>query len=233
MEKLDQERKRIAEAVSWAHKVRERLLQQGGSLTLSDIEEIEKELRETLFVVSDEATQVEKMSIYQLALRRAIPLSITAIIGLGVASVIQSFEGVLRQYALLVAFAPLVSGVSGNFGLQTATVIIRALAVMSFQGVAKALLRELFVGLLCNLLVGSLAGMVAWLTTGYWQAFLVLYISLAAGMLTSALMGTVIPLIFHRIGVDPALVAGPFETSLQDLASYGVFLATTLLLLPP
>ncbi len=227
MERLRGERVELAKAAVWMQKVRERLERNGGILTPADIHDIERELHEQLFVVSEEAHRVERLAAWQLAARRTIPLTLTIIIGLGVAGIIQGFEAVLRKHPLLVAFAPLVSAVSGNFGLQTATVVIRALATMTFSNTLRILLRESLVGLLCSIVVGTIAGWLAWLTTGHWEAFLVLYASLSVGILVAAVMGTIIPLFFHRVGIDPALVAGPFETSFQDLASYTAFLAAT------
>ncbi len=199
-------------------------------LTKEEVEDTLRRIEEEILHISKEAEEIEKASVTTLARRRAVVLAITVLIELGVAFAIAPFEKTIAKFAALYVFSPLVSAVSGNHGLQTAAIVIRALAVGTVENRIKVVLREMAVGLLCGLTIGLFAGLVAYFTTGLWIAIPVLTLALLAGMFTSGFMGAVIPQVMQWLGFDPAIVAGPAETALQDLASYFTFLLVLTLL---
>lgn len=205
---------------------------QQGELNLSseDLRNLLNELERRVKILSAEAEEVERASIWLMARRRTFVLAITTLIELGVAAAILPFEKTIAKYAAIYAFAPLVSAVSGNYGLQTAAIIIRAMAVGTLTDKIKAVLREFLTALICGLLVGLFAGLVAWYSTGYWVALLVVSLALLAGMITAGLMGAIFPQVAKFLGFDPAVVAGPAETAFQDFASYVTFLLALTLL---
>jgi len=204
--------------------------QQKRNITPDELERILKEIEDRIKTLSIEAENIEKAKISELARRRTLVLAITTIIELTVAWIISHFEKTIATYAAIYAFAPLVSAVAGNYGLQTATIIIRALAVGTMKDRIKAVLREVTVGAWCGISIGILAGTIAWLRTGRWEALPVITLALWAGMMTSGFMGSVFPQISKYFGFDPAILAGPAETAFQDLASYTTFLAILTLL---
>lgn len=200
-------------------------LKVGETLTREEVQDILHRIESDILHICQEAEEVERASIAVLARRRMGILVITALIELGVALAISPFEKTISKFAAVYVFSPLVSAVAGNHGLQTAAIIIRAMAVGTLQDKVRAVLREVGVGLLCGLGVGLFAGLIAFALTGMWVAVPAITLSLLAGMMTSGLMGAVIPQVMHWLGYDPALVAGPAETALQDLSSYFTFLA--------
>ena len=198
----------------------------GGETNISEkeIQQTLAEIEQSLYVVSEEAEAIKRMPKWELALRRAIPLSVTVLISIGTALIVSHFEKTIAQFALLYAFAPLISAVSGNFGLQSTVIITRALAVEGNIGFWKAIVKEVCVALLAGLIVGGLAGTIAYMKTKTFIAFPAIAISLWAGMCTSAIVGAALPIACKKAGIDPALAAGAAETTLQDLISYSTYL---------
>ena len=197
-----------------------------------DPDELTRELeylREKLFWISEEAELVKRMKWWQIGFRRFVPLFLTALIELGVAGILSFYDKVIAAYSALYVFSPMVSAVAGNHGLQVGAQVIRAMATNTWQGLWHELRREWLAVLMCGLSVGVSMGLIAWLTTGQFLIFPVLVASFLAGMCTSATMATLMPFLFQRLGLDPAFLLGPFETSLQDLISYTTFVTCLLI----
>jgi magnesium transporter len=204
-------------------------LRQGRSLDPDELTRELEYLREKLFWISEEAELVKRMKWWQIGFRRFVPLFLTALIGLGVAGVLSFYDKVIAAYSALYVFSPMVSAVAGNHGLQVGAQVIRAMATNTWQGLGHELKREWLAVLMCGLGIGVSTGLIAWLITGKFLIFPVLVVSFLAGMCTSATMATLMPFLFRRLGLDPAFLLGPFETSLQDLISYTTFVTCLLI----
>ena len=166
-----------------------------------------------------------------VSMKKRIPwLIVLLFMGMLVSSVVGFFEPVVAQLAVIVCFQSLILDMAGNVGTQSLAVTIRVL--MDEQVTAKekwALVRkEMKVGLCNGLLLGSLSflaiGVYLWLfrgTTPYY-GFCVsgcVSIALILAMVISSLSGTVIPIFFHKIKVDPAVASGPLITTIDDLVA--------------
>ena len=204
-------------------------LRRGRSLDPDELTRELEYLREKLFWISEEAELVKRMTWWQIGFRRFVPLFLTALIELGVAGVLSFYDKVIAAYSALYVFSPMVSAVAGNHGLQVGAQVIRAMATNTWQGLGHELRREWLAVLMCGLGIGVSTGLIAWLITGKFLIFPVLVVSFLAGMCTSATMATLMPFLFKRLGLDPAFLLGPFETSLQDLISYTTFVTCLLI----
>ena len=204
-------------------------LRRGRSLEPDELTRELEYLREKLFWISEEAELVKRMTWWQIGFRRLVPLFLTALIELGVAGVLSFYDKVIAAYSALYVFSPMVSAVAGNHGLQVGAQVIRAMATNTWQGLGHELRREWLAVLMCGLGIGVSTGLIAWLITGKFLIFPVLVVSFLAGMCTSATMATLMPFLFKRLGLDPAFLLGPFETSLQDLISYTTFVTCLLI----
>jgi len=204
-------------------------LRRGRSLDPDELTRELEYLREKLFWISEEAELVKRMTWWQIGFRRFVPLFLTALIELGVAGVLSFYDKVIAAYSALYVFSPMVSAVAGNHGLQVGAQVIRAMATNTWQGLGHELRREWLAVLMCGLGIGVSMGLIAWLITGKFLIFPVLVVSFLAGMCTSATMATLMPFLFKRLGLDPAFLLGPFETSLQDLISYTTFVTCLLI----
>jgi magnesium transporter len=121
---------------------------------------------------------------------------------------------------------PMISAVSGNVGLQSAAIVVRGLDTghIAVEEWPHALRRELLTALLIAFAMGSVVAVVA----SAWSRRVLFGVVVGAAMLcavlTAGLFGTVIPIVSKRLGFDPAATAGPFETALQDVVGFTVFL---------
>lgn len=154
------------------------------------------------------------------------------LLGLGmlVSSVVGVFEGVVAALPIVICFQSLVLDMAGNVGTQSLAVTIRVLMDENVTGKQKMMLlgKEMKIGLLNGGLLGILAlvllGVYVHAFKGYaWAgAFAVsgcVGISLVLAMMVSSMVGTVIPMFFHKIKVDPAVASGPLITTVNDLVA--------------
>ncbi len=157
-------------------------------------------------------------------------LVILLALGLVVSSVVGVFEPVVSHLAVIVAFQSLVLDMAGNAGTQSLAVTIRVLMDEQVSGKQKLflVLKEARVGLLNGLILGSLSfvfiGGYLMLMKGQapLSAFAMSFctgFALLAAMLLSSITGTVIPLMFHKLNIDPAVASGPLITTLNDLVA--------------
>lgn len=165
------------------------------------------------------------------SMKKRIPwLAVLLALSLVVSAVVGIFEQVVSQLTLVVSFQSLILGMAGNAGTQSLAVTIRVLMDENLTGGQKLRLmfKEMRVGLVNGFLLGVLS-----------MVFIGLYIELAKGrglgfsfavsacigfslmiaMLISSVMGTVIPMLFHKIKVDPAVASGPLITTVNDLVA--------------
>lgn len=163
------------------------------------------------------------------SVRKRFPwLALLLVLGLGVSSVVGLFETVVATLPMIMAFQSMILDMSGNVGTQSLAVTIRVLMDEELTGKDKAHLvfKEMRVGLVNGLILGALAfagvGLFIMVFKHYpaGNAFAVsgcIGISLAVAMLISSAVGTVIPIFFKQIGIDPAVASGPLITTVTDL----------------
>lgn len=181
---------------------------------------------------------VRDSTVLQTAKYRTPWLIVTLLGELLVSFIIKSFEPVLAKVIALAAFSPLISAMGGNVGAQSATIVVRSLALGHIQTIkdkTHTIFHEAKVGILLGLTYGIFLGVVSYLLYGsrYGIQF---SIAVMIGMWTSitvaATMGAVEPIFFHKIGIDPATATGPLITTITDIISNLTYysLATFLLL---
>lgn len=207
-----------------------------GMVTVDDVLDVVEKIRaeELLRVVGSDAAELERKEPIQIAKARLPWLIGTMLIELLAGTVVHRFDDVLAHVILLASFMPIISAISGNVGLQSATIVVRGLAtgLHSPRNVWAPLWREVRVDMLMGLVLGILLAAVGWVWSGSIGFGLVVGIALQASMLTAGFMGTVIPVLSKRFGFDPAVTAGPFETAFQDVIGFAVFLWLASVLLP-
>ncbi len=147
--------------------------------------------------------------------------------------IIGHFEGSLRKLAYLAAFIPIIMGMGGNIGTQTSTIVVRGLATgrLNIRDTWSVVLKELAIGFILGTVYGFLIGMVAQLRYSTIQVAISVGLAVFSSMSVAALVGSLVPMGFARINVDPAVATGPFVTTAIDIISvYFYFeIATTLL----
>ena len=151
-------------------------------------------------------------------------------LGLVVSSVVGAFETVVSQLTLIMAFQSLILDMAGNAGTQSLAVTIRVLTAdgISFREKLKLLGKECRVGLFNGAILGLLSVVLAGLFIFFAKgeslrfAFLVsgcIGASLFIATLASSVIGTLIPMFFKKVGVDPSVASGPLITTVNDLVA--------------
>lgn len=139
-------------------------------------------------------------------------------------NVLNLFKGTLEEIVNLSLFIPLLIGVGGNAGAQSATTIVRALAVEDVRGrdVARVAFRESIVGLLLGTSLGAIGVLVVWIFFGQALA-MVVALALVVICTIASLVGSVMPLLANRLGIDPAVVSAPFVTTVVDTTGLVIY----------
>ncbi len=146
--------------------------------------------------------------------------------GIFAAGMLAAFEKQLSRTTTLIFFLPLVAAMGGNAGIQTSALMVRGLATgeISEFGQFARLIREIALALL----TGLICAIFVFTITYYWRDDLLLAsvvsVSLLIVIVSSALVGVVIPLSLNRIGIDPAIATGPFITTSNDVIGLFIYL---------
>jgi len=141
--------------------------------------------------------------------------------GVLAAFIIGKYEHMLETSVALAAFIPVIIGMGGNIGTQSSTIIVRGIATgrVGEGEELKLIFKEIQVGLILGVLYGILLGGFTYIplvdTTPYLG--LIVGLSICSSMLIASCVGTVVPLIFRKINVDPAIATGPFVTTSIDI----------------
>lgn len=149
------------------------------------------------------------------------------------AMVIRLFTtSLLGPLIALAAFIPVISAMSGNSGLQTSTIVVRGLALglISRVSVYRLLGRELLTAAALGLACGILAAIGAVALTGQVAYGPIIGVALFCAIVWASLVGTVMPIIFNRLNIDPALASGPLVTTLNDSFALLIYFGLSLVL---
>jgi magnesium transporter len=158
--------------------------------------------------------------------RRAVWLGINLITALLAAWVIGLFQATLEQLVALAVLMPIVASMGGIAGSQTLTLVIRGLALGQVQkgNVRLLLTRELGISAINGVLWAAVISLlvVAWF--GSWVLGGILGAAILINLLCAALAGLSIPLLLHRMGIDPALAGSVILTTVTDVMGFFAFL---------
>jgi magnesium transporter len=145
--------------------------------------------------------------------------------GLLAASVIANFSATLSAITALAFFMTVMAGGPGNLATQTLAVVVRGLATgeVSPRGVLVVITGEVGVAVLVGVVSGAIMAVVAYFWQGEAVLGFIVGVSLTASMIIAAVIGSFVPLIINRFGVDPALASGPFITTLMDVCSMLIY----------
>jgi magnesium transporter len=148
--------------------------------------------------------------------------------------VIGLFEGTIERIVALASLMPIVAGIGGNTGTQTTTLIVRSLALGLISGanVRKLVAKEMGIAALNGIVWGSLIGLVAYGIYRDPHLGVVMATAMMLNLLVAAVMGLAIPLVRHKLNLDPAVGASVLLTAITDSMGFFIFLglATVFLL---
>ncbi len=210
-----------------------------GIVTVDDVIDIlRKEATEDILKMAGAGEDfIETQSVVKSTKIRLPWLFASCVGGICALMIIGHFEESLVKYAYLAAFIPVIMGMGGNIGTQSSTIVVRGLATgrLDVRDFWPVVSKELAVGTILGVIYGSLIGVAAHVLFGIDVPSGMLAVSVSLAVLSSmsvaALVGSLVPMLFERFHIDPAVATGPFVTTAIDIISvYCYFrIATTLL----
>ena len=203
-----------------------------GIITAQDvIEAVDDEMGEDYAKLAGLSAEEDLNETTKESIKKRLPwLVVLLFLGMGVSTVVGAFEGVVAILPVVICFQSLILDMAGNVGTQSLAVTIRVLMDENLDRKDKFRLvgKEMRVGF-CN---GSLLGILALVCLGLYITLFKGYslvsallisgcvgISLLVAIIISSLVGTLVPLLFHKVKIDPAVASGPLITTVNDLVA--------------
>lgn len=203
-----------------------------GIITSQDVvEAVDDELGEDYAKLAGLASEEDITETTKDSVKKRLPwLIILLFLGMGVSTVVGAFEGVVAVLPVVICFQSLILDMAGNVGTQSLAVTIRVLMDENLTGKdkLKLVIKEMKVGF-CN---GALLGILALVCLGVYIALFKGYafgtamvisacvgVSLLVAIVISSLIGTLVPMLFHKMKIDPAVASGPLITTVNDLVA--------------
>ena len=149
-------------------------------------------------------------------------------------SVVKGFESTISQVVVLSAAMPIVTGMGGNAGSQTLSIILTSLArgELSLKEDYKLIFKEIFLGLFEGAIIGVLAASVFVFWHHNIYLGFILLLAMIANMIIACSMGFLIPLILDKMKIDPAIASSIFLTTFTDVFGFFIFLGLATVFLP-
>ncbi|QHC86266.1 magnesium transporter [Empedobacter brevis] len=192
-----------------------------GVITVDDVIDVIREEAEENYQLAAGITQNVDSDDSILKLTRArLPWLLLALVGSFVAvNVSQSFSDAMSLYPQLFFFTPLVAAMAGNVGVQSSAIIVQGLANSNITGsIWKRLGKEMLLALLNSTLLALVLLLAThFLMSTSYEISSTIVLALVIVMILASLIGTFIPIMLHKYGVDPAIATGPFITTSNDI----------------
>ncbi|NBL64977.1 magnesium transporter [Flavobacterium sp. NST-5] len=206
-----------------------------GRITIDDIVDVIKEEADKDYQLAAGISQDVEAddSIIELTKAR-LPWLVLALLG-GFISVrlLGAFSGAMENHGELFFFTPLIAAMAGNVGVQSSAIVVQGLANQSISGsLWNRLVKEVLLSLLNGTMLAIIliAGSHFLLGVGY-SLGLTVSISLISVIIIASLIGTFVPLLLNRFGIDPALATGPFITTSNDICGILIYFTIAKLIL--
>jgi magnesium transporter len=206
-----------------------------GIVTVDDVIDIfrEEATEDMLKMAGVGEEYIETQSVLRSARIRFPWLFASCVGGVFASFIIGHFQTSLTKLTYLAAFIPVIMGMGGNIGIQSSTIVVRGLATgrLNIRDIWSSVFKELLTGLMLGLLYGILVGSIAHF--GLNQGLLAISVGLGilCSMTLAALSGALMPMLFAKMRIDPAVATGPFVTTAIDIVSvFFYFMIATRLL---
>jgi magnesium transporter len=200
-----------------------------GIATIDDIVDVfEEEATEDIYHygAAGEHLRYLPTSPFRLARERVVWLILLTVAGFFSGMVIHRYQSMITSVFALAFFIPVINASGGNAGTQASTVIIRGLATgeVSLSDSLRIFWKEIFVGLSVGVVVAVVGAI-----RGYWvgnslRMALTVGLALISVVTFATMLGAVLPLVFKKIRLDPAVVSGPFIASVLDIVALLIYL---------
>ncbi|WP_353148970.1 magnesium transporter [Flavobacterium sp.] len=206
-----------------------------GRVTIDDIIDIIKEEADKDYQLAAGISQDVEADDSILELTKArLPWLVLALFGGFISvKVLGIFEPMMESHRMLLFFTPLIAAMAGNVGVQSSAIVVQGLANNSITGsLWKRLLKELSLSLLNGSILAGILILGSHFLLGYeFIIGITVSIALLSVIVIASLIGTFIPIVLDKYGVDPALATGPFITTSNDIIGIIIYFTIAKLVL--
>lgn len=147
---------------------------------------------------------------------------------------VKSFENTIAQVVALSSIMSIVTGMGGNTGTQTVSIIIRNIAMgkVDLKDAFYLIKKQILVGMINGAVIGIVTGIIISIIYGNIYLGIIIFGAMVANLVISGICGTLIPLILRKLKIDPALSSSIFLTTVTDVLGFFIFLSLANLFLP-
>jgi len=199
-----------------------------GVITADDVLDVQvEEATEDIYRMAGVGVKEWAFSpVLESASRRVPWLAFNMVWAFAGAAIISVFQGTISRAAAVAVFMPMIAGQAGNAGIQTATIVVRSMALgeLGAGDVFRVLRKEWALGLIKGTIFGATLGLIAWLWKGNESLGLIAGAAMFLNMFVASTTGVLIPMTLRRIGIDPATIAGVFDTMVTDFMGFLIYL---------
>jgi len=199
-----------------------------GVITADDVLDVQvEEATEDIYRMAGVGVKEWAFSpVLESASRRVPWLTFNMLWAFAGAAIISVFQGTISRAAAVAVFMPMIAGQAGNAGIQTATIVVRSMALgeLGTGDVLKVLRKEWALGLIKGTIFGTTLGLIAWLWKGNENLGLIAGAAMFLNMFVASTTGVLIPMTLRRLGIDPATIAGVFDTMVTDFMGFLIYL---------
>ena len=200
-----------------------------GRITADDVHEVlVEEAEEDLLKMAGTAAEphvIYSDHVFRIVGQRLPWLLSTFLAGLLASYILQSAEAIYETAVVLLMFVPVITGMSGNVGTQSAMIMIQGMAAghVDEDALFRSILKDIAVSAIMALICGVSTTVIVTLWKGHPALGLCVGIALTCSMVTASVLGSTEPALLKRLGVDPAVAAGPLITSINDISGVIIF----------
>ena len=197
-----------------------------GRITIDDIVDVMKEEADKDYQMAAGITQDVEAddSIFELTKARLPWLVLGLFGGLGSVFIMKGFENVMETVPSLFFYTPLIAAMAGNVGVQSSAIIVQGIANDNVKGsIVHRLLKEIGLSLINGLALAILVILFGFIIQQEFIESLAISVSMMSVIVVAALVGTFVPIILDKRGIDPAIATGPFITTSNDILGIYLF----------
>jgi len=191
------------------------------------IDVLQEEATEDMYKMVGVSDEEKVMGPFWQSVKNRLPWLCVNLGTAGVAAiVITLFQSTLSQVIALAVFLPVIAGQGGIVGTQTLTLVVRSIALgeIDSSNAGHLLLKELGLGLVHGVILGLVAGVVAFLWHGNEYLALVVSLAMLGNLVVAGISGVVLPLCLRALKIDPALASAVLVTTVTDVVGFIIYL---------
>ena len=206
-----------------------------GIITIDDIVDVlVEEQTEDILKMGGVAKEETLDSTLLESIRMRLPwLIINLVTAFLAALTVRMFEGTIAKVVAISSTMSIVTGMGGNAGTQTVSIIIRNLAMgkVKFKDVKRLVLKEILLGIINGAIIGIITGIIVAVIYKNMFLGLIIFLAMVGNLIISGFFGLIIPLILEKLNLDPALSSSIFLTTATDVLGFFLFLSLASLFL--